>query len=261
MRESAHRFLRTAIAIAAVAATGPARADFDPFEMPKDLFTRTVRKLAMAPPALPHGTVGPEALRERLEQAVARRLESRGYAVIPAATYRKHWTEYSEKLGGVFDPITGDTHADIHKTAYEFTARDLQKRHGADAVAFTWVKVETLPVWKAPGFIFRGFEAANGEPVLWNGKPLDDRPQAVLGTRLNLRIDNLAGDTMYGISFPIEITAVYANSGYWEKPVGERFRNEAWINKAVLGVTEKLPVKEESRQLPKRPPEEADPPQ
>lgn len=255
MKLHAHHILRTALAAAAVGVACPAGADFDPFEMPRDLFEKTVRTLAMAPTGLPPGTVDQDQLRQSLERAVLQQLEWRGYAVIPSATFRERWTNYSEKLGGVFDPVTGDTLVDIHKTAFEYAARDLQKRDGANAVVFTWVAIATLPVFEAPSFFSRGFVAANSEPILWNGRPLGHRPQAVLGTRLNLRVDNLAGDTMFGISFPIEITTIYADSGYWEKPPGERFRNPSWIEKSVRGVTEKLPVVEGARKLPTRPPE------
>lgn len=218
--------------------------EFDPFEVPKEYFSKRVHTIALAPTSIPVGEQADD-VRRRIEAAISAALEARGYEVLPSATYASEWVGMSEKLGGVFDPVTGATKPDIWDTAYEYTSRTLRKRHGANAVAYTDVIVAPLAIWQQVTGLNAEYRAANDETLTWKGLPIGvhvyNQPQLVLGTYLRLMIRDLNGTQMYGVRFPIEITAVYVGSGREEKAAAQLFKNEAWIKKAVDGVVGYLP--------------------
>jgi len=240
---------------AAVVAAPTAAEEFDPFHMPKEHFSNSVKTIAFAPMLLPPATADANIVRKRLEEILRVQLETRGYDIIGSEVFGERWEGFSEKLGGVFDPVTGDTREEVWKTAFEYTTRELEREHGVDAVIFPSVIIASLAVWgKQFGFFAEAFEAANFEPLTWDGAPLTERPQLVLGTHLSILIRNPAGDSMYGVKFPIEVTSVYAKSGYREKPESALYGNEGSIHRAVANVLDKLPRREGPRRVPTRPP-------
>ena len=220
--------------------------EVDPFTMPKEYFATSVRTIALAPFTLPIETADASTLRADLESRIRKRLEAKGYEVVPSSVFHEQWIHFAKKLGGVFDPVTGDANTEEWDTVFEYTTRQLRTSHDIDAVAFPSVLRAPLAVWDSSGLISPGYAAANDEQVMWEGAPLPlhplNRPQMVVGNHLVLEIRDINGEQMYGIVFPIEIVETFVAGGHEEKPPAEQYKNDAWIDKAFDTVVGPLPA-------------------
>ncbi len=228
-------------ALLAIGGKAPAD-DFDPFSMSKEYFAASVRTIALAPLIFPAGTENQEKVGAILEAAIRVRLEEMRYTVVPSQIFGRQWVDFSTKLGGVYDPVTGETRDEVWKTAYEYTTRALRDSHDVDAVAYPAVTVAALSVISP---LDLAYSAANNEGLRWKGMQLPvhlyNRPQLVLGNHLAIRIIDLNGERMYGVRYPIEVTVTFVAGSYEEKPQSERFKNPTWINKAAKRITRYLP--------------------
>jgi hypothetical protein len=233
----------------ALACAGHAGAqEYDPHQTSREQFRTQVSRLAMEPMVLPSETPDADRVCAGFEQLVAAELQAHGYEVVPSKVFREIWRRYAEDLGGVFDPVTGEALEKKHELTWEHTGRELEAKHGVDAVVRALIVSGPLR-FDAGGFSL-GWRAA-GQTLVWRGERMWSEaamPQRVEGPYLTVFIVDRGGVLHYAMRAPIEWSRIYANRGYEEKPVTALYQDAQRNQRAVREVFEKL----EPRVTPER---------
>lgn len=204
--------------LAAAFAAGPSAAEsFDPYAIPKEQFQARVHTIVLKPLDLRAKTPNADAVRQQFEALLTGGLRAKGYTVVPSREYERIWREMSARLGGTFDPVTGEPVKEKYEAAREHTARELARLHGADAILDPYIRISDAG-WGG-FFVFSTWH----EALRWQGGQIvaapATMPQRVLGAFLNVVISDLAGIELYGMRAGIEWTAVYAARGHEDKPI------------------------------------------
>ena len=82
-----------------------------------------------------------EQQRKDFEAYVTDELTRAGFRVVPAAVTQNIGRQESERIGGAFDPVTGQANPDKIKQLQEFTYKELAAKQQVDAVLFTRLMV------------------------------------------------------------------------------------------------------------------------
>jgi hypothetical protein len=222
-------FLATAVPLTA--------AEFDPYKVPREVVAGRIDAVALWPVLLPPGTEDSAALEARLEKMLVAALESKGYRAIASAEYLAAWLEPAAKVGGVFDPVTGQPDEEKFTTVRDFARREVAARHGVDAILIAHVTADVVHPWVKPRFMHPGEFHAFDQMLVWQGRPLqahrDNQPQSVSGTFLNVVLEDLKGARMYAIRAPIEYTRIYLLGSYEDVPSSVLYKDQARLQSAV----------------------------
>ena len=226
-----------------IAPSWPAAAgSFNPYAVPREQVQARVHTIALNRVVLPPGTADADAVRDRFESLIMARLQAQGFKTVPAAAYEEVWGAMSARVGGVFNPVTGRADEKKFETVREHTARELEHRHGADAILDAFVTVG----YALPGTTFglpMGHYALWGQAIPWQGKPIPEppvnRPQQVRATYLDVILRDLAGTKLYGIRLGIEWVRVYVARSYEDRPPAELYALDR-CKKSVDGALDML---------------------
>ena len=213
----------------------PVRTVFNPFSMPKEMVQERVHTIALRAVRVPPNTrkmIGP-----MFESLIAQGLQEQGYQTLPPNEFERIWREMSERLGGIYNPGTGESYEERHDAAWQHTTRDLARRLSADAVLDARVVAGEIPLrW---GLRLTGFYwFAADEIVQWRGEGIGaseskHMPQKVLGTYLNVSLYDLSGARMYAVTSPIEWTKVFIARSYEERDQVELYLDDERNRDAV----------------------------
>jgi hypothetical protein len=231
-----------ALSLAAVLfAGGDARGEEnDPYLVPKEEVQRKVRTIALTPVVLPAGTEDPEPVRQLFESLLVQKLQRKGFTTVPSAEFASTWLRMSERLGGVYDPLTGEPREGQYDAAWEHTTRELARRFSADAVLQPVVGPgDWIPGVKLA--LPREYYAILGEAITWRGKPIfasaPNFPQKLRGVALGVRLFDLTGAPMYAYSAGIEWYQVYIARSREDRPRREMYasaeRNQGAVDRAL----------------------------
>lgn len=225
--------LGAAVVLLSLASGCASTQEYDPFEIPRERFERTVRTIALRPLALPPGTANGPAVRRDIEGRIEAKLRSLGYEVVPSTEYEQIWRGMSERVGGVYDERTGAADLERYAAVREHTMNELQTSHGADALLTPKVFLHRMRAVQS----WRHFVVPGGEKLLWRGEPIGSapiaQPQLVIGAWLGITISDLAGAKLYSISWALEWTEIYAAGSHEERDEAKRFSDEARKQSAV----------------------------
>jgi hypothetical protein len=136
---------RSLLAVAALAACASSQKR-NPFIVPKETFSGSLRIVAVAPVRLPGDVEDPEPLRARYAALLADRLRGAGLTVVPPEQVGPIVEERTREAGGLFDPVTGKVDESRARTLRAAIGRDLKERFGADAWIDPQVRVVHAPV-------------------------------------------------------------------------------------------------------------------
>jgi hypothetical protein len=223
MSESAALTRGGVAALLAVLALGTARAradePYDPYRIPKDQFARQIRTIALLPVALPRATKDGESVRQTFETLIAEKLRAKGFAVVPSSEFERTWRAFSERMGGLFDPLTGKGDDQKLAAVREHTARELATKHDADAFLSPRIAIDFVIPFAG---VWGSSYAVWGEPLVFNGATIGGAPvnipQAVDAAFLGVSIYDSAWVELYSIRSGIEWVKVFAARGYEDKP-------------------------------------------
>lgn len=104
---------------------------YDPFVKSRSEIINTVDVLIMTPVILSDFDRKGEVA-ARYEALITERLETAGFKVIPSSEYSSIWDPMIEKLGGVFDPLTGDIDKEKLEAARLHTTNELIRKFDID---------------------------------------------------------------------------------------------------------------------------------
>ncbi|HYC55913.1 MAG TPA: hypothetical protein VEL28_13345 [Candidatus Binatia bacterium] len=173
----------------------------DSFLVPKEQLVAQVRTIALSSPVLPPGVPDPERARRTLEELVTSELRTLGFRVIDSSRHAQIWRANAERLGGIFDSVTGEADQTKLQTCRDYTGRELGRLHGADAVGDIIVQRGNL----AEG---------SGEQVSWRGTTVRPDQVSIRGTWLAFLLRDLPGNPMYGVRRTLEWTEVHASQSH-----------------------------------------------
>ncbi len=232
-REGRHRLLRRLLAVGlsslaagAAFASIAAAEGYDPYKVSREKFRADVKTIALRPLRLQLEDVDGEALARDMLERVASALRSKGYVVIDAVEFDRRWRDYAESLGGVYDTQTGVADPEIHRLAFEYTARDLSTELDVDATLRPNLFTRVVSVgWSSSGL------RAVGEPLIWKGETIDfveglgNWPQIVSAIWVGVEISDLEGVELYDVGCAVKWNAIYMARGSELRPQAEVYES------------------------------------
>ena len=124
-----------AIAAACVLLALPAAAaDDSPFRMDKKVFKQQVKMVALSPIDAAPVVQMPDYAEAIIQDEITKRLEKRGYEVIPASVLRNLRATMEQQVGGVQNASTGQIDMARTQAVREHSYRELMFRYPVDAV-------------------------------------------------------------------------------------------------------------------------------
>jgi hypothetical protein len=149
MPRPGHALLALALALLT---TAPTIAEELP---PPETVRGQVETVAVMPLRMPGDVPNPAQVQQRIEQAIAARLEGAGIAVIPAAVMRELQDKVRGALGGYYDARTGNVDEKRAEAFESHTRSEFRRLHPADAWLYPVIEMR------------RAF--ANGGYASWDG--------------------------------------------------------------------------------------------
>lgn len=215
-------------------ALGANADEYDPYKIPREQFRSEVAVIALQPVQVVAEIPGRDQIERHLEELARAKLESKGYRVVEPAVVEAKWIETSKTIGGVYDPVTGIADEAKQKTVREYTGRELEREHAADAFLLLRVAYNDMLPWSAGAF---SVWKSGDEDLTWEGEGLNgdllNVPQRVIGAYLNVVIFDLAGEPLYSIRAPLQWTRIYMARSYYDRPPPELFADPERSRKAV----------------------------
>jgi hypothetical protein len=156
------------IACFALPAIALAEPKHESFTVPAEQVKARVRTIAIRPPRSTTAYDLPPATLARHGAVLERELARAGLSVVPAGAFARAWIEPAARLGGVYDPVSGEADMEKWKVAREHTLRELSRTHQIDAV-LDWGYHEH-PIHDLQGF--KPYWLAAGEPLSLRGEKL-----------------------------------------------------------------------------------------
>ena len=230
--------LSMAAAFARVESAGA--GEDDPYLVPREEVQRKVRTIALWPVILPAGTEDAEPIRTLFESLIVQKLQSKGFATVAPDELASVWRRMSERLGGVYDPLTGEIRKERYDAAWQHATRELGRRFGVDAVLEVAINEDDwLPRIKLG--LGRDYYAVMGELITWGGEPIfasaPNLPQKLRGVALGVRLFDLTGTVMYAYSAGIEWCRIFVARSHEERPRREMYtsvtRNQGAVDRAL----------------------------
>ncbi len=154
--------LLMAILVAALIGAGCATIPpYNPFKIPQDELYGKIKTIALAPVAVPEGLQDPQPVKAMFESLIEAKLREAGFSTVPSGEYAEILKRMTEKVGGVFDPVTGKRDESKIKAVRKHCLRELSTNCNADAVLYPgiWVVKATI----------------SGQRAYWDGTSEDFR--------------------------------------------------------------------------------------
>lgn len=217
----------------APAAAGENTGGYDPFVIPAARFHAEVKKVALVPIDISGSPETFGAVRNDVETRFAQALAAQGFQVVASAEYRRVWSTLAGRLGGVYDPVTGEPVTEKWKTCFDLVARELARDHAVDAVVMPVLSYGSMD-WSSSGFL--GLATVMGEQVTMHGKSVRGMgPLAanrIVGSWFGVVVRDLAGAELFDLRYPIQWSRVFSARSWADRPDGE-FRDPADVQRAV----------------------------
>lgn len=126
------------VAALAGCATAP---PYNPFQVPEEQFRATVKRIALAPIAVPPQLGISESAKLRFDSLIEAKLQEAGFATFPAKSWGEIFARIQQEVGGVFDPRTGSPDETKVKMVWARTANEVRSKFQFDAVLLPRVHV------------------------------------------------------------------------------------------------------------------------
>ncbi len=243
--------LAIALLVLAQSVTPVAAEEYNPFRLPKSEFVREIKTIALWPVLVPSGLKDAASVRTELEPMITKALEEAGYSVIASNEFEERWQVLSEHLGGLFDPVTGESDDAEIDLVRQLVSQDLAMTLKADALLVPRVSHGEVRVWaqtvgSEESESGRSYVAwmAGDEPAKWRGKGIQayyrDMPERVTGPRLGIRIFDPVDTSLYDVMIPIHWTRVYLAGSYEDRPEVSLLDDRERVEEVIAGLVDPL---------------------
>lgn len=106
---------------------------------------RLTHTLVLTPVMGPDELDLPAEVARKIDSLVERELRGAGVRVVPAHEYTKRWNAAVERVGGLYDPYTGEPIDEKFESARWRLVDELERRFGADALLYPELWVVEAP--------------------------------------------------------------------------------------------------------------------
>lgn len=113
----------------------------DPFRVPEAQFRAKVKRIALAPMAVPSHLGVSEPTERRFDALIEAKLQEAGFATFPAMDWDEVFTRTQQGVGGLYDPRTGALDEAKVKTALARTVEEIRGRFPLDAILLPRVHI------------------------------------------------------------------------------------------------------------------------
>ena len=236
------------IAIVAIAMVGllsgtiaQAQRNDDRWVVPKERFTSTVKRMAVFELDVPSRLNGEIRIRQDLTSLITAQLETMGFEVIPVTECEAMWENICNQVGGLNDPVTGETIDERVKAARKHFLNELQARYDVDAIVHSGVI-------GVPAFIPAGKRAefcGTAETIHELPNSLKKRPQGPpVAACLLVVVEDVLGVRMYTALHGLQIVVRPEGNQWLEIPSAELFTDPALLQEAVAETIGDLPSRQ-----------------
>ena len=151
------------VVLGAVLSACQTATPYEPFKIERSEILNRVKTMAMLPVAFPGKLDRESEIAERYESLIAAKLATMNFTVVPSGHYTAIWDPMVAKVGGFFDPVTGEIDREEYQAVRDLAMREMVDRHGADA--FLLPRIEVVKAyWSYNVASWHGVtEAATGE--------------------------------------------------------------------------------------------------
>jgi len=111
------------------------------FLIPEEQFRTRVKRIALAPIAVPPKLGVSEPTRLRFDALIEAKVQEAGFAILPARDWAEVFTREQQEVGGLFDPQTGALDEAKVKAALARTVEAIRGKFQMDAILFPRVHV------------------------------------------------------------------------------------------------------------------------
>jgi hypothetical protein len=208
------------------------RPPYNPFKVAAAEVRSRVRTIAIAPLIAYVNFVDPAAARGRLEPIVSEQLRTGGFAVVSSEEVETLWRRAVDDLGGIYDPITGESNKERFEAVRSAVYRELASQRSVDAVLYLAISPVPLPL---PGATVNYCGTTTADPIYWpsSAAPLREDATLALVLCLNAALFDVEGRELYAIRYGLETVETYALQTRAVRPFAERLQNQARLVEAV----------------------------
>ncbi len=136
---------------------------YEPFKIERSEIVGRVKTVAMLPVAFPGKLDRQPEIAERYESLIVAKLAPMNFTIVPSSQYSAIWDPMVEKVGGFFDPVTGEIDSEEYQAVRDLAMREMVDRHGVDAFLLPSIEV-VKAYWSYNLATWHGTtEAATGE--------------------------------------------------------------------------------------------------
>jgi hypothetical protein len=172
------------------------RLTYDPFVKSRSDIETTLKVLCTTPMNLMDFDRRPEVV-TRYESLIAQQLEAGGFKVIPSSEYSAIRDPLVEKMGGVFDPVTGERDAAKLKAIKQHTMNELIAKFGIDGCVDSAVVV-TKASWYGNSAAWDGVQDnTTGKEGFWAGLSVGQSSGTIPALSLLVRLGSTSDETYY----------------------------------------------------------------
>ena len=220
MRSGIRRVIACAVPLL-VAACASAPPPYDPFRVPRDSFYGSLKTVALAPVDVPRAGKETEAVRSRYARLIQERLEGAGLKVVGPDRVGPIMIAEAEKIGGLYDPVTGKIDDSKRKAFVQACGAELFARYGVDALLRADVRVVKASV-NADKAHWDGLTESSTFSSFWN--VLTTHSGTLPALSLVVRLSRPSGELLYaqagGIQLLVHIGGSFSG-GFVDVPESE----------------------------------------
>ena len=180
------------VALAACATAPP----YNPFQISEEQFHTKVKRIALAPIAVPPQLGVSESAKLRFDSLIEAKLQEAGFATFPAKNWGEVFARMQQEVGGVFDPRTGSPDETKTKTVFARTTDEIRSRFQFDTVLLPRVHVVKAQ-WSSASARWDGVSESLASGLAVLGAPNASGTMPALSLVVSIGSPDLDGPAQY----------------------------------------------------------------
>ena len=190
---------------------------YDPFVKSEDEIKSSISVLAMKPIRLAEFSRKDEVA-ARYEMLITEQLESAGFTVIPSNEFSAIWDPMVEQVGGLFDPVTGESDPDKVKAVHEHTLNELRAKFSVNGFVAPRIDVAKAS-WYGNSATWDGVkDETTGKGGFWASLAAANYQGSVPALSLIVPIFDINGDPVYVGRGGIQLFAHFKGGRFIDVP-------------------------------------------
>jgi hypothetical protein len=206
-----------------------------------------VKRIGIMPIILPEQFESRAELKASIEMAIAKKLTDAGYEVVTHEAYSLAYDNLNKKLGGIYDPDTGEYKAEQDQAIKSAARRDFIDKEHLNALLVATVRLEKASFYGSDAYLDGAVECSLGKmppnavAEFFLGNP--SLSGTLSGYSLLVQLTNTQSKVVYGRFGGIQLANYYdpastrGVSGFLLVPVDQSLRDNQRIERGVAIAT------------------------